>query len=47
MKFVLLGIYKFVKESRPARGAWVEILVNYGRDCHNRSRPARGAWVEI
>ena len=33
--------------SRPARGAWVEILlpdiVNVGK----QSRPARGAWVEM
>ena len=34
--------------SRPARGAWVEILIeaNYGEE-EIQSRPARGAWVEI
>ena len=47
LKFVALGIYKFVKESRPARGAWVEISPFYSYPFAIRSRPARGAWVEI
>ena len=33
--------------SRPARGAWVEIIDEIGVLHSNRSRPARGAWVEI
>ena len=33
--------------SRPARGAWVEILETDRRKVTDRSRPARGAWVEI
>ena len=36
-----------VRLSRPARGAWVEILQD-GAYIHDEpSRPARGAWVEI
>ena len=35
------------KQSRPARGAWVEIHRGNGRRDHHGSRPARGAWVEI
>ena len=37
-----------VDRSRPARGAWVEIIAiqeRYG--VRRQSRPARGAWVEI
>ena len=35
--------------SRPARGAWVEMLHGAGeiRSQVAKSRPARGAWVEI
>ena len=33
--------------SRPARGAWVEILVGEFFTSMITSRPARGAWVEI
>ena len=33
--------------SRPARGAWVEIIEIFARYVYNQSRPARGAWVEI
>ena len=33
--------------SRPARGAWVEILILAEVVFYNLSRPARGAWVEI
>ena len=34
--------------SRPARGAWVEILTPKKRHKFDgQSRPARGAWVEI
>ena len=48
LKFVALGVYKFVKESRPARGAWVEIMVKcYHNMKEMSSRPARGAWVEM
>ena len=34
-------------ESRPARGAWVEIEVERNNRAVDQSRPARGAWVEI
>ena len=33
--------------SRPARGAWVEMLFMYYLQYYFPSRPARGAWVEI
>ena len=33
--------------SRPARGAWVEILPLNDGTFFDVSRPARGAWVEI
>ena len=33
--------------SRPARGAWVEILTDWLKNPSIESRPARGAWVEI
>ncbi len=33
--------------SRPARGAWVEILVGEFFTSMITSRPARGAWVEM
>ena len=33
--------------SRPARGAWVEILSQIEWLVMPESRPARGAWVEI
>ena len=34
--------------SRPARGAWVEIMVKcYHNMKELSSRPARGAWVEM
>ena len=38
---------EFVTESRPARGAWVEIQTGACRSYADLSRPARGAWVEI
>ena len=48
MKYFVLLLFRFAQPSRPARGAWVEIMMppvpsRYGK----RSRPARGAWVEI
>ena len=33
--------------SRPARGAWVEMLSEAAAAKKSKSRPARGAWVEI
>ena len=33
--------------SRPARGAWVEIILAANTQIQAASRPARGAWVEI
>ena len=35
------------KQSRPARGAWVEIIEDYKCQSCVLSRPARGAWVEM
>ena len=33
--------------SRPARGAWIEILIALFLALLPLSRPARGAWIEI
>ena len=33
--------------SRPARGAWVEMILGIDIEPCSKSRPARGAWVEI
>ena len=33
--------------SRPARGAWIEIVIGFLSRILERSRPARGAWIEI
>ena len=34
--------------SRPARGAWIEIVQPYTPGSHTLlSRPARGAWIEM
>ena len=34
-------------QSRPARGAWIEITSCLVFDLYQTSRPARGAWIEI
>ena len=34
-------------KSRPARGAWIEIIKPNLQDKVAKSRPARGAWIEI
>ena len=34
-------------ESRPARGAWIEINGGQRERILYQSRPARGAWIEI
>ena len=47
MKYYLSPYNPPKEESRPARGAWVEILRASFRIPAPRSRPARGAWVEI
>ena len=47
LKSSLPDICTMVLGSRPARGAWVEILLLVGRLSTLGSRPARGAWVEI
>ena len=40
--------YAELLKSRPARGAWIEMLVwAKGGTYQPRSRPARGAWIEI
>ena len=33
--------------SRPARGAWIEILYPDTDFVFTKSRPARGAWIEM
>ena len=36
------------KQSHPARGAWIEIIINYTlSSISDKSHPARGAWIEI
>ena len=47
LKCSMLRRYSGNVTSRPARGAWVEILVGGGNGDQTQSRPARGAWVEI
>ena len=48
MKFCFSSETIHSKEaSRPARGAWVEILLLWIGSEIRLSRPARGAWVEI
>ena len=47
MKFVDISAANGVDVSRPARGAWVEIVRGCGGMITVESRPARGAWVEI
>ena len=40
--------YAELLKSRPARGAWIEMLVwAKGGTYQPRSRPARGAWIEM
>ncbi len=42
------SMYGFIHAtSRPARGAWVEIMPRLAGTGSSWSRPARGAWVEI
>ena len=47
MKFgnatLLLAFWK----SRPARGAWIEIVPAEPKPERKSSRPARGAWIEM
>ena len=39
---------KLAELSRPARGAWIEIMSSRrGTPRYRPSRPARGAWIEI
>ena len=47
MKFQAIYGDKIYGESRPARGAWVEMRPSYIEQLRSGSRPARGAWVEI
>ena len=48
LKFLTLLLTKLCKRSRPARGAWVEIVFILSSSAHSlTSRPARGAWVEM
>ena len=39
--------HPLVWQSRPARGAWIEISVTGACPMSWSSRPARGAWIEI
>ena len=47
MKYSLWESGSPLSQSRPARGAWVEILLPDVKLGDWLSRPARGAWVEI
>ena len=47
MKFPRKLLLLLSNPSRPARGAWVEILLVLAFPLKLLSRPARGAWVEI
>ena len=47
MKSVMVVSFSVPHWSRPARGAWVEILLVLAFPLKLLSRPARGAWVEI
>ena len=35
------------RQSRPARGAWIEMDEKRNTVLYKASRPARGAWIEI
>ena len=35
------------RASRPARGAWIEIISSTAKAGRDKSRPARGAWIEM
>ena len=48
MKFWLLTAGCFGVGSPPARGAWIEIVADGGKNIlPPESPPARGAWIEI
>ena len=48
LKSVLVAFSSLLLLSRPARGAWVEILILIDEiGVLHSSRPARGAWVEM
>ena len=48
MKSITAAAVKAEEESRPARGAWIEIVVcSHVPVMYLPSRPARGAWIEI
>ena len=47
LKFVDAGHVHAGRESRPARGAWIEIKEILAYGIKDLSRPARGAWIEI
>ena len=48
MKSMIVLSASLKHRSRPARGAWVEIMLVNGKPLMRvESRPARGAWVEI
>ena len=47
LKFHYSAAFIHAPQSRPARGAWVEIRLRYKLQGRRQSRPARGAWVEI
>ena len=47
MKSLLPALAQLLPKSRPARGAWIEILRAHKKELEKQSRPARGAWIEI
>ena len=36
-----------IPESRPRKGAWIEIFWSYSADTYLACRPRKGAWIEI
>ena len=47
MKFVASSVCELGLLSRPARGAWIEIMRSANISQKSASRPARGAWIEM
>ena len=47
MKSIDKELFDSIKESHPARGAWIEIRRRRPRQRGNGSHPARGAWIEM
>ena len=44
---LVIGLILALTGSRPARGAWIEIIHPLKKRDNIKSRPARGAWIEM